>query len=125
VFPELLEEIAGIAEAAEVDRLELLNMNLNPQLSYVHSTVMECTQVLAMRSATIDGKTYVGKTRDLQRGPTRQVVLHRQHADGGFTNGFSAIMRSRRSKASADTAATASPRPMQRPSTAPRTAPCG
>jgi len=74
VFPELLEEIAGIAEGAELDRLELLSMNLNPQLSYVHSTVMECTQVLAMRSATGDGKTYVGKTRD------------RQHADGGFTN---------------------------------------
>jgi isopenicillin-N N-acyltransferase-like protein len=85
-FPELLEEIAGIAEGAEVEHLELLSMNLNPQLSYVHSTVMECTQVLAMRSATIDGKTYVGKTRDLQRGPTRQVVLHRQHADGGFTS---------------------------------------
>ena len=85
-FPELLEEVAGIAEGAEVDRLELLSMNLNPQLSYVHSTAMECTQVLAMRSATGDGKTYVGKTRDLQRGPTRQVLLHRRHADGGFTN---------------------------------------
>jgi isopenicillin-N N-acyltransferase like protein len=86
VFPELLEEIAGIAEGAQVDHLELLSMNLNPQLSYVHSTAMECTQVLAMRSATGDGKTYVGKTRDLQRGPTRQVLLHRRHADGGFTS---------------------------------------
>jgi len=85
-FPELLEEIAGIAEGARVDRLELLSMNLNPQLSYVHSTVPECTQVLAMGPATADGKTYVGKTRDLQRGPVRQVVLHREHADGGFTN---------------------------------------
>jgi isopenicillin-N N-acyltransferase-like protein len=86
VFPELLEEIAGIAEGAEVDHGELLSMNLNPQLSYVHSTAMECTQVLARDSATNDGKTYAGKTRDLQRGPTRQVVLHREHADGSFTN---------------------------------------
>ena len=85
-FPELLEEIAGIAEGAEVDRGELLSMNLNPHLTYVHSAVQECTQVLAMGSATIDGKTYVGKTRDLQRGPTRQVVLQREHANGGFTN---------------------------------------
>ena len=85
-FPQLLEEIAGIAEGAEVDHLELLSMNLNPQLSYVHSTLPECTQVLAMGSATVDGKTYVGKTRDLQRGPVRQVVLHREHAGGGFTN---------------------------------------
>lgn len=86
VFPELLQAIAGIAEGAEVDQGELLTMNLNPHLSYVHSTVQECTQVLAMAAATVDGKTYVGKTRDLQRGPTRQVVLHREHADGGFTN---------------------------------------
>ena len=85
-LPQLLEEIAGIAEGAEVDHLELLSMNLNPQLSYVYSTVPECTQVLATGSATADGKTYVGKTRDLQRGPVRQVVLHREHADGGFTN---------------------------------------
>jgi isopenicillin-N N-acyltransferase-like protein len=85
-FPELLEEIAGIAEGAEVDHGELLGLNLNPQLSYVYSTVPECTQALAMRSATVDGKTYVGKTRDLARGPVRQVVLHREHVDGGFTN---------------------------------------
>ena len=85
-FPELLDEIAGIAEGAEVDHGELLSMNLNPHLTYVHAATLECTQVLALGSATVDGKTYVGKTRDLQRGPTRQVVLHREHADGGFTN---------------------------------------
>ena len=84
--PELLEEIAGIAEGAEIDHGELLSMNLNPHLSYVHPTVQECTQVLAMGSATVEGKTYVGKTRDLQRGPTRQVLLRREQADGGFTN---------------------------------------
>lgn len=85
-YPDLLEEIAGMAEGAGVDRGELLGMNLNPHLTYVHAAALECTQVLAMGSATIDGKSYVGKTRDLQRGPTRQVVLQREHADGGFTN---------------------------------------
>ncbi len=85
-FPELLDEVAGIAEGAEVDLGALLSMNLNPHLSYVHSTVQECTQVLAMGSATVDGKTYIGKTRDLQRGPVCQVVLHREHADGGLTS---------------------------------------
>ncbi len=86
VFPELLEEVSGIAEGAEVDHIELLTMNLNPQLSYGHPTMLECTQVLAMGSATVDGKTYVGKNRDLQRGPVRQVVLHREHPNGGFTS---------------------------------------
>ncbi|HEX2987152.1 MAG TPA: C45 family peptidase [Chloroflexota bacterium] len=85
-FPELLEEITGIAEGAEADYLELLSLNLNSQLSYVYSTVLECTQALAMGPATIDGKTYVGKTRDLSRGPVLQVVLHREYEDGGFTN---------------------------------------
>jgi isopenicillin-N N-acyltransferase-like protein len=86
VFPELLEEITGIAEGAEVDYLDLLNMNLNSQLSYVYSTELECTQALAMGPATIDGKTYIGKTRDLSRGPVLQVVLHREYEDGGYTN---------------------------------------
>jgi isopenicillin-N N-acyltransferase-like protein len=85
-FPDLLDEIAGMAEGAGVDYGEVLSMNLNPHLTYVHPATLECTQVLAMGSATVDGKTYVGKTRDLQRGPTRQVVLHREHADGAFTN---------------------------------------
>ncbi len=61
-------------------------MNLNSQLSYVWSTVEQCTQVLAMGPATVDGKTYIGKTRDLARGPVLQVVLHREYEDGGFTN---------------------------------------
>ncbi len=86
VFPELLEEITGIAEGAEVDYQELLSMNLNSQLSYVTSTVMECTQALAMGSATVDGKSYIGKTRDLARGPIHQVVLHREFEDGSYTN---------------------------------------
>jgi isopenicillin-N N-acyltransferase-like protein len=85
-FPDLLDEIAGIAEGAGVDHGELLGMNLNPHLTYAHAATLECTQVLATGSATIDGKTYIGKTRDLQRGPTRQVLLHREHADGSFTN---------------------------------------
>jgi isopenicillin-N N-acyltransferase-like protein len=34
----------------------------------------------------VDGKTYVGKTRDLSRGPLFQVLLHREYDDGTYLN---------------------------------------
>lgn len=85
-FPELLEELAGIAEGACVDYAELLSLNLNGHIAYVYSTEMQCTQVLATGTATLDGKTYQGKTRDLSRGPLLQVLMHREYDDGSYIN---------------------------------------
>jgi isopenicillin-N N-acyltransferase-like protein len=85
-FPELLDELSGIAEGANVDYGELLSLNLNGHIAYVYSAQLACTQVLATGPATVDGKTYVGKTRDLSRGPLLQVLLHRQYADGSYLN---------------------------------------
>lgn len=86
VFPELLDELSGIAEGANVDYEELLSLNLNGHIAYVYSTQLACTQVLATGTATVDGKTYQGKTRDLSRGPLKQVLLHRQYPDGSYLN---------------------------------------
>lgn len=85
-FPELLEELTGIAEGADVAYDELLSLNLNGHIAYVYSAMLACTQVLATGPATADGKTYIGKTRDLSRGPLLQVFLHREYDDGTYLN---------------------------------------
>src|SRR3954468_1606039 len=47
VYPELLDELSGIAEGANVDYGELLSMNLNTHISHIYSATLACTQVLA------------------------------------------------------------------------------
>src|SRR2546423_13218029 len=42
VFPELLDELSGIAEAANVDYEELLSLNLNGHIAYEYSTMLAC-----------------------------------------------------------------------------------
>ena len=86
VYPELLDELSGIAEGANVDYGELLSMNLNTHISHIYSATMTCTQVLATGPATADGKTYIGKTRDLAKGPLLAVLLQREYDDGTFIN---------------------------------------
>jgi isopenicillin-N N-acyltransferase-like protein len=86
VYPELLDELSGIAEGANVDYGELLSMNLNTHISHIYSATLACTQVLATGAATADGKTYIGKTRDLAKGPLLAVLLQRAYDDGTFIN---------------------------------------
>ena len=50
--------------------------------------MFDCTQVVATGSATLDGKTYMGKTRDLNRGAHGHVLLHRDDDDGTYRNEF-------------------------------------
>jgi isopenicillin-N N-acyltransferase-like protein len=87
-YPELLEEIHGIADGSGIAFFDLLHLNLNTDVAYARAYAMvhDCTQVLAMGPATLDGKTYLAKSRDLTRGPTRQVLLHREYDDGTFRN---------------------------------------
>ena len=87
-YPELLEEIQGIADGSGVEYFKVLHLNLNTDVAYARAYAMvhDCTQVLAMDRSTSDGKTYLAKTRDLTRGPTRQVLLHREYDDGTFRN---------------------------------------
>jgi isopenicillin-N N-acyltransferase-like protein len=86
VYPELLDELSGIAEGANVDYGDLLSMNLNTHISHIYSATLACTQVLATGPATADGKTYIGKTRDLAKGPLLAVLLQREYDDGSFIN---------------------------------------
>jgi len=88
VYPELLEEIQGIAETSGIDYVELLHLNLNTDVAYAkaYALVLGCTQVLATGAATLDGKTYLAKTRDLTRGPVLQLLLHREYEDGSYRN---------------------------------------
>jgi isopenicillin-N N-acyltransferase like protein len=85
-WPELLEELTGIAEGSGVDYVELLSLNLNGHIAYTYSTTLSCTQFLATGPATVDGKTYQGKTRDLSHGPLLQVLMHREFSDGTYIN---------------------------------------
>ncbi|MBV9174245.1 MAG: hypothetical protein JOZ81_29630 [Chloroflexi bacterium] len=88
VYPELLEELHGIAEGAGLQYEELLHLNLNTDVAYAraYSMVFDCTQVLVSSSATADGNTYLAKTRDLSRGPVRQLLVHREFDDGSYRN---------------------------------------
>ncbi|HEV7663274.1 MAG TPA: C45 family peptidase [Chloroflexota bacterium] len=90
VYPELLDELHGVADGSGIPYSELLHLNLNTDVAYAraYALVMDCTQVLASGVATIDGKTYMAKTRDLTRGPNRHVLLHREFDDGTFRNEF-------------------------------------
>lgn len=89
-LPELLDELHGIAAGAEIDYPDLLDLNVNTDVAYAraYSELQDCTQILAMGPATVDGKTYVGKTRDLRLGPKRHVLLHREYDDGTYRNEF-------------------------------------
>jgi isopenicillin-N N-acyltransferase-like protein len=89
-FPELLDELHGVAESSGVDYLDLLHLNVNTDVAYAkaYALVFDCTQVLATGAATVDGKTYIGKTRDLSAGPHGHVLLHREYDDGTFRNEF-------------------------------------
>jgi isopenicillin-N N-acyltransferase-like protein len=96
VFPELLDELDGIADSTGLDYLDLLDLNVNTDVAYARASgaagpaasaaaaapALECTQVLASGAATADGKTYLGKTRDLSRGPCRHVLVRREYDDG-------------------------------------------
>src|SRR5438128_5443245 len=65
-----------------------MNVNTDGAYARAYAVAMECTQVIATGPATVDGKTYVAKTRDLTRGPLGQVLLHREYDDGSWHNEF-------------------------------------
>lgn len=87
-FPELLDELEGIADSTGLDYPDLVDLNVNTDIAYARASAtalapaLDCTQVLASGTATADGKTYLGKTRDLSRGPSRHVVVRREYDDG-------------------------------------------
>ena len=79
--PEVLDEIHGIAEGADLPFREVLLLNV-PLFIAAQFLPQDCTQVLLMPPATADGRTHLAKTRDLGNGGFKQVVLHRRYPDG-------------------------------------------
>jgi hypothetical protein len=82
--PELLEEIAGIAEGAGADYRDVLQLNL-PVFLVWNFIPLDCTQILIGPPATTDRRTYLAKTRDVGFGRLRHAVLHRTYGDGRET----------------------------------------
>lgn len=79
--PEILDEVKGIAEGAEVPYRDLLLLNL--PLYFIGALLpLECTQILLAPPATANGVTLLGKTRDLGHGRLQHVMLHRRYPDG-------------------------------------------
>lgn len=79
--PEILDEVEGIAESAEVPYQDLLLLNL--PLYFIGVLLpLECSQILVAPPATANHTTLLAKTRDLGRGRLRHVVLHRCYPDG-------------------------------------------
>lgn len=79
--PELLQEIHGIADGADVPYEDLLLLNL-PLYMVGNLMPLDCTQILVGGPATRDGSTLVAKTRDVAHDDLRGVVLHRRYPDG-------------------------------------------
>jgi isopenicillin-N N-acyltransferase-like protein len=79
--PEILDEVRGIAEGAEVPYQDLLFLNL--PLYFIGILMpQECSQILISPPATCDDKTYLAKTRDMGQGKLKHVALHRRYSDG-------------------------------------------
>ena len=78
--PELMEEIAGIADGSELPYEDILMINI-PAYFMQRYFVQECTMVLARGSATADGCTYLIKNRDMKM-TVHQAVIEHHYPDG-------------------------------------------
>lgn len=77
---DLLEELQGIADGANVSYDDILLINI--QLYFMADKLpSECTTIIARGSATLDGKTYIVKNRDM-RGEYKHIILRRRYPDG-------------------------------------------
>jgi isopenicillin-N N-acyltransferase-like protein len=84
--PDVLEEIAGIAEGAEVAEPAVAALNL-PLFQVGSFLPQECSQFLVRRQCVRGGGTLLGKTRDASNASWNQIVLHHHYADHTETVG--------------------------------------
>ncbi len=78
-FPELTEEMRGIADGSALPLEDIIELNI-PAYFMTDYFAQECSMILARGQATEDGKTYVIKNRDMQ-APVAQVMLKRVYPD--------------------------------------------
>lgn len=77
--PEQVQEMKGIADGAGISYHDILLINL--QLYFMADQLPnECSSIIVRGNATLDGKTYVAKIRDMN-GSFDHVVLHRSLPD--------------------------------------------
>ncbi len=78
--PDTYEELQGIAEGSGIPLRDIFLLNI--QLFFVtESLPQDCTTIIAHGPATLDGKTYVVKNRDIGTY-FHHVVLHREYPNG-------------------------------------------
>jgi isopenicillin-N N-acyltransferase-like protein len=81
--PDTYDEIRGIAEGSGFSLEDICLLNI--QLFFVtESLPQECTAIVARGSATLDGKSYIVKNRDIKTH-FYHVVLHRTYPNGIVT----------------------------------------
>jgi predicted choloylglycine hydrolase len=75
--PETIEEMNGIADGSHIDFDEILLLNI--QLYFMADKLpSECTTIIARGQATLDGKTYIVKNRDMT-GQFFHTILEREY----------------------------------------------
>ena len=84
--PDLVEEMAGIAEGAEVDPMEILVINIRTGLIRMMEVETvedhECTTAAVCPPATADGHTLVGQNWDQSPECQPNTVVIEQHVPG-------------------------------------------
>ena len=83
--PEEVEEMTGIAEGAGLPLASVLRINLPIYMLLERANVVDECSILAVQSkATLDGRTYLVKTRDqsASRFHLKHVVLSRSYPNG-------------------------------------------
>lgn len=82
--PGVAAEIVGIADGSGLPFEDILLINI-PLYFILRWLPQECSSFLARGPATLDGKTYLVKNRDMGGDRVEHVVLHRHYADGRKT----------------------------------------
>lgn len=78
--PELTEEMHGIADGLELPFQEVLYLNIPAYFMKDHFR-QECSMLLVKGKATLDGKTYLIKNRDMSCH-LEQLLISREYPDG-------------------------------------------
>lgn len=78
-YPEQIEEMAGIADGSKQSYDDILLINI-PAYFMLRYFSQECSMILARKTATADGKTYLIKNRDM-RIPLQQALIEHHYND--------------------------------------------
>lgn len=79
--PQLVEELHGIADGSQIPFEDIVKINL-PLFFVINWLSQECTSILTRGSATLGGKTYLVKNRDMGGEKVEHIILHREYESG-------------------------------------------